>query len=233
MTTAARTPQLSIRSAKARALAQSLARRTGLPMNRLVEQAGWSASTASSGRARTPIRSTPCGRSRPRAGGAKPGATSAHDASAFQSGAQTRRALELDALAAVLPIDRRDRLAELLTDDDVEILKHLGRQGMGEHTVRALGSDLAYLEAWARRRRHAPARPSRRYRSNLLRTTSGIRLSGKPTSAAACRPTSATPRELVDPAPVARARGPIRLPCPPLGSSARRTRLRASPPAEE
>jgi hypothetical protein len=32
-------PQLSIRSAKARALAQSLARRTGLSMNRLVEQA--------------------------------------------------------------------------------------------------------------------------------------------------------------------------------------------------
>jgi hypothetical protein len=37
MTTSARTPQLSIRSAKARALAQSLARRTGLSMNRLVE----------------------------------------------------------------------------------------------------------------------------------------------------------------------------------------------------
>jgi antitoxin VapB len=32
-------PQLSIRSSKARALAQSLARRTGLSMNRLVEQA--------------------------------------------------------------------------------------------------------------------------------------------------------------------------------------------------
>ena len=32
-------PQLSIRSAKARALAQRLARRTGLSMNRLVEQA--------------------------------------------------------------------------------------------------------------------------------------------------------------------------------------------------
>ena len=32
-------PQLSIRSAKARALAQSLARRTGLSMNRLVERA--------------------------------------------------------------------------------------------------------------------------------------------------------------------------------------------------
>lgn len=32
-------PQLSIRSAKARDLAQALARRTGLPMNRLVEKA--------------------------------------------------------------------------------------------------------------------------------------------------------------------------------------------------
>ena len=27
----------------------------------------------------------------------------------------TRRALELDALAAILPMDRRDRLAEILT----------------------------------------------------------------------------------------------------------------------
>jgi hypothetical protein len=33
---------------------------------------------------------------------------------------ETHRALQLDALAAILPIDRRDRLAELLTDDDVE-----------------------------------------------------------------------------------------------------------------
>lgn len=32
-------PQLSIRSAKAKALAQALARRTGMPMNRLVEEA--------------------------------------------------------------------------------------------------------------------------------------------------------------------------------------------------
>jgi site-specific recombinase XerD len=70
-------------------------------------------------------------------------------ASAFQSDPQTRRALELDALAAILPIDRRDRLAELLTDDDVETLKHLAREGMGKNTLRALASDLAYLEAWA------------------------------------------------------------------------------------
>jgi integrase len=70
-------------------------------------------------------------------------------ASAFQSDPQTRRALELDAFAPILPIDRRDRLAELLTDDDVETLKHLAREGMGKNTLRALASDLAYLEAWA------------------------------------------------------------------------------------
>jgi integrase len=52
-------------------------------------------------------------------------------------------------LAAILPLDRRDRLAQLLTDDDVETLKHLAREGTGENTLRALASDLAYLEAWA------------------------------------------------------------------------------------
>jgi site-specific recombinase XerD len=62
---------------------------------------------------------------------------------------ETRRALQLDALAAILPMDRRDRLAELLTDDDVETLKHLARQGIGANSLRALASDLAYLEAWA------------------------------------------------------------------------------------
>ncbi|MGY3698677.1 hypothetical protein ACVIGA_008819 [Bradyrhizobium sp. USDA 3240] len=45
-------------------------------------------------------------------------------------------------------MERRDRLAELLTDDDVETLKHLAREGMGENSLRALASDLAYLEAW-------------------------------------------------------------------------------------
>jgi integrase len=62
---------------------------------------------------------------------------------------ETRRALQLDALSAVLPMERRDRLAELLTDNDVETLKHLAREGIGENTLRALASDLAYLEAWA------------------------------------------------------------------------------------
>ena len=62
---------------------------------------------------------------------------------------ETRRALQLDALAGILPIERRDRLAVLLTDDDVETLRHLAREGMGENTLRALASDLAYLEGWA------------------------------------------------------------------------------------
>ena len=62
---------------------------------------------------------------------------------------ETRRALQLDALAGILPMERRDRLAVLLTDDDVETLRHLAREGMGENTLRALASDLAYLEGWA------------------------------------------------------------------------------------
>ncbi|MBY4611622.1 site-specific integrase [Rhizobium sp. 9T] len=63
--------------------------------------------------------------------------------------ALTRRAEALDTIAAVLPIDRRDKLAELLTDADVETLRHMVNEGMGANTLRALTSDLAYLEAWA------------------------------------------------------------------------------------
>jgi hypothetical protein len=29
------------------------------------------------------------------------------------------------------------------------LLKHLAREGMGENSLRALASDLAYLEAWS------------------------------------------------------------------------------------
>ncbi|QCM14229.1 site-specific integrase (plasmid) [Agrobacterium tumefaciens] len=35
-----------------------------------------------------------------------------------------------------------------MTDQDVETLKHLVNQGMGDNTLRALTSDLAYIEAW-------------------------------------------------------------------------------------
>lgn len=60
-----------------------------------------------------------------------------------------RRAEALDALDAVLPFARRDFLAELLTGDDVETLRHLAREGMGDNSLRALASDLGYLEAWS------------------------------------------------------------------------------------
>src|SRR4051794_38829576 len=69
--------------------------------------------------------------------------------SLITSDPETRRALALDTLAAILPMDRRDCLAELLTDDDVATLSHLARVGMGANTLRALASDLAYLETWA------------------------------------------------------------------------------------
>lgn len=64
------------------------------------------------------------------------------------TGDTLRRAEELDALDAILPFDRRDRLAELLTDEDIATLKHLASEGMGANTLKALASDLAYLEAW-------------------------------------------------------------------------------------
>ena len=75
----------------------------------------------------------------------------------------TKRALELDALAAILPMDRRDRLAEILTDDDVATLKHLAKEGMGENSLRALASDLAYLGAWVMAATGSPC-PGRRPR---------------------------------------------------------------------
>ncbi len=59
-----------------------------------------------------------------------------------------QRAKELDTIASVLPLERRDELAELLTDQDIETLRHLVNAGMGANTLRALTSDLAYLEAW-------------------------------------------------------------------------------------
>ncbi|MBB5577846.1 integrase [Rhizobium paranaense] len=67
-----------------------------------------------------------------------------------------KRAEELDALDAILPFDRRDQLAELLTDEDVATLKHLAKEGMGANTLRALASDLGYLEAWCELSTGAP-----------------------------------------------------------------------------
>lgn len=61
----------------------------------------------------------------------------------------SRRVQELDTIAAVLPMERRDELAELLTDQDIETLRHLVNEGMGANTLRAVTSDLAYLQAWS------------------------------------------------------------------------------------
>lgn len=60
-----------------------------------------------------------------------------------------RRAEALDALDSVLPFDRRELLAEILNDDDVETLRHLAKEGIGENSLRALASDLGYLESWS------------------------------------------------------------------------------------
>jgi hypothetical protein len=50
---------------------------------------------------------------------------------------------------------RRDAL--LLTYDEIATLKPLAEKGMGENTLRALTSDLGYLEAGHRPRAGAPA----------------------------------------------------------------------------
>ncbi|KAB2739915.1 MULTISPECIES: site-specific integrase [Brucella] len=69
--------------------------------------------------------------------------------SSSSSGSIEKRTETLDTIAAVLPMNRRDMLAGILTDEDVETLRHLVNEGMGENTLRALTSDLAYLEAWS------------------------------------------------------------------------------------
>ncbi len=80
---------------------------------------------------------------------------------------ETRRAHQLDALAAVLPMDRRDRLAQLLTDDDVETLKHLAREGHGRERAAGPGLGPRLSRGMGRSRRPAlpctgrrPRRPS-------------------------------------------------------------------------
>ena len=70
--------------------------------------------------------------------------------------AQSRRAVELDGLSAVLPLGSRDRLIELLSHCEVETLRHLAREGRGANTLRAMASDLAYLEAWSTAASGAP-----------------------------------------------------------------------------
>lgn len=60
-----------------------------------------------------------------------------------------RRAETLDALDSIFPFERRDRLAQLLTDKDAETLKRLIEGGAPENSIRALAADLGYLQAWS------------------------------------------------------------------------------------
>ncbi|BBU64276.1 integrase (plasmid) [Methylosinus sp. C49] len=62
----------------------------------------------------------------------------------------------IDALAGFLPLAARDRLAETLTAAEIDTLTHLAKAGTGPNSLRALASDLAYLEAWARASTGAP-----------------------------------------------------------------------------
>jgi hypothetical protein len=55
-----------------------------------------------------------------------------------------------DTLAAILPTlagpDSVEQLARLLTDDDINTLRHLASEDMGENSLRALTSDFPHLE---------------------------------------------------------------------------------------
>jgi integrase len=54
-----------------------------------------------------------------------------------------------DPLAAILPLEARARMALILTEDDFATLRHLAEKGTGPNTLRAIASDLNYLETWA------------------------------------------------------------------------------------
>jgi hypothetical protein len=62
----------------------------------------------------------------------------------------------IDTLAGLLPVAARDRLAEALDPAEIDTLAHLAKAGTGANSLRALASDLAYLEAWARAASGAP-----------------------------------------------------------------------------
>jgi integrase len=65
-------------------------------------------------------------------------------------------AFAIDALAGLLPMAARDRLADSLDAAEIDTLAHLAKAGAGANSLRALASDLAYLEAWSRVATGAP-----------------------------------------------------------------------------
>lgn len=69
---------------------------------------------------------------------------------------------QLDSLSAILPqgsdlgpnlekgLARTPFLAHILSQDDIDSLRHLVQHGMGANSLRALTSDFGYLESWCR-----------------------------------------------------------------------------------
>ncbi len=64
-----------------------------------------------------------------------------------QSVDPARRSLK--GLEGLIPYSQHDRLSGLLSDTDLATLRHLVTTGIGVNTLRALTSDLAYLERWS------------------------------------------------------------------------------------
>lgn len=92
------------------------------------------------------------------------------------------------ALDAILPFDRRDQLAALLTDDDLATLKHPPVRAWAKIRSRS-----SAIQAWCRLATGAPSPGLRRNRCprNSLPITCGIRLSARRTLPTACRRRSA------------------------------------------
>ena len=61
-----------------------------------------------------------------------------------------------DVLVQILPVAAAERLAGHLTPSDVDTLRDLVRAAVPPNTVRAVTSDLTYLEAWSRAATGAP-----------------------------------------------------------------------------
>jgi hypothetical protein len=159
---------------------------------------------------------------------------------------------ELDALSAIMPEGLRERVAEFLSAGDIATLTHLAKEGMGRNTIRALASDLNYLETWslaatgsplpwpapealalkfvahhlydAAERERDPAHGMPDDVAALLRDRKCLRSAG---------PHAPTPRALVHPAPLAWRRGALRLREPPQRPASRRPGGRSAPRAQE
>ncbi|WP_424934807.1 tyrosine-type recombinase/integrase [Amaricoccus macauensis] len=69
---------------------------------------------------------------------------------------RSNRLAGVDALVAILPQAQAERLAGVLGAEDIATLRHVARKGAGANSLRALGSDLGYLEAWCRTATGAP-----------------------------------------------------------------------------